>query len=182
MGAQFAPFIPHRKLEKQIDHLSFSYDFLRAGFFMQNLDSVFAPFIRQDDEIVAPAGRGKTSFVDARDVGEAAANLLRAGGGEKRAFDLTGPEALDYYQVARRMSRVLGRRITYTKPGGREFRRRAEAAGFDSEYVAVISRLFLTVRLGVAGRVTGALGDILGRPPRNITTYLKDYKESWARS
>lgn len=34
--------------------------------------------------------------------------------GDNKAYDLTGPEGLDYYQVADLFTQVLGRKITYT--------------------------------------------------------------------
>lgn len=89
------------------------YTLLRASFFMQNLLEVHRPDIVEHGEIFVPAGNGKTSFVDARDIGEAAAIVLTESGHVNQAYDLTGPEALDYGEVATIFSDVLGRSITY---------------------------------------------------------------------
>ncbi len=204
LGAQKIFFIPHRKLEKEILRLGFRYHFLRAGFFMQNLDTVFDRFIREENELPVPAGGGRTSFVDARDLGEAAARLLcdadgsssgrysnnEASGGSSTpggsntsgAPELTGSEALDYHQVAKMLSGELGRPIRYTAPGLHEFRRRVLSAGWDPDYAKIVGRLFYTVRFGMAARVSEELKEILGRPPRTMRQYIEDYRESWLPS
>jgi nucleoside-diphosphate-sugar epimerase len=73
--------------------------------------------IRDRDEICVPAGRGATAFVDAVDVGAvAAAALLDPAGHRCRAWTITGPEALNYAQVAAILSQILGRPICYSRP------------------------------------------------------------------
>lgn len=56
-----------------------------------------------------PAGRGRTSFVDTRDVAQIAASVLTEPGHETRAYELTGSEALSYDALAGTLSGVLGR-------------------------------------------------------------------------
>jgi uncharacterized protein YbjT (DUF2867 family) len=198
LGAEKLFFIPHRKLEKEIQRLGFRYHFLRAGFFMQNLDTVFDRFIREQDELPVPAGRGRTSFVDARDIGEAAARLLTGtagtggnggntggkggSGGRSGAPELTGGEAFDYRQVAEILGEELGRTIRYPAPGLREFHRRVLAAGWDPGFAKIAGRLYFTVRFGMAARITGRLEEILGRPPRSLREYIRDYRPVWERT
>ncbi len=182
MGAARMPFVPHRKLEKQILRLGMRHSFLRAGFFMQNLDTVFRDFIRDDGELVVPAGNGRTSFVDTRDVGEAAARLMLNPRPFSSAYVLTGNEALDYSQVAGILSHELKRRIVYTRPSLRAFKRRVSAAAWDPGYARLVGRLFYTVRFGAAARVSGDLERILERQPRSLQEYVRDYRDAWAQA
>jgi uncharacterized protein YbjT (DUF2867 family) len=119
--------------------------------------------------------------VDARDLGEAAAKLLASEESPPAAVELTGEKRYTYYDVARELSEELGRRITYAAPGSREFERRALEAGWNPEYAKVVSRLFLTVRLGLAQKVTGDARALLGRPPRSLEQYITDYRDVWLR-
>ncbi len=48
-----------------------------------------------------PASKGKTSFVDARDVAAVTVKTLIEPGHENKTYPLTGGEALDYFEVAR---------------------------------------------------------------------------------
>jgi uncharacterized protein YbjT (DUF2867 family) len=181
LGAQWIPFIPHRKLEKEIRRLGFDYTFVRAGFFMQNLENVLAGFIRNDHELPVPAGESRTSFVDARDLGEAAARLLLSDT-PPRTVELTGTESLTYHDVARILTKEIGTTISYTKPRTSAFTSRATASGWDPSYTTLVSRLYLTVRLGMASKVTDDLGKLLGRPPRLLSDYVSDRREVWLRA
>lgn len=51
--------------------------------------------------------------------------------------------------------------------------------GWDPDYVAIVSRLFITVRLGLASKTTGEPGDLLDRSPTTLDRYIQDYLEVW---
>lgn len=124
LGAEKNVIIPHHRIEKHIMGTDITYTLLRASFFMQNLLEVHRADIVEHDELFVPAGSGKTSFIDARDISEAAAVVLIEPDHANRAYDLTGPEALDYGAVATTFSEVLGRSITYPNPSLLAFSRR----------------------------------------------------------
>ena len=77
-GAQYNPLAPHRKVEGYLKASGIRYSLLRPSFFMQNLSTTHRDDIRRHDQLLLPAGHARTSFVDADDVGEAAARLLLA--------------------------------------------------------------------------------------------------------
>jgi uncharacterized protein YbjT (DUF2867 family) len=118
MGVENNTIPPHHKIEKYIEASSIPYAHVRPGFFMQNLSGVHSVEVREKDQIFVPAGRSKTSFIDAKDIGLAVATLLHDPDRFKyTAHTITGREALDYDQVAEILSKVTGRRITYARPG-----------------------------------------------------------------
>lgn len=53
------------------------WTFLRPSYFDQNLSTVFASDIRERDQIVVPAGNGRTAFIDALDALDADSRLQR---------------------------------------------------------------------------------------------------------
>jgi uncharacterized protein YbjT (DUF2867 family) len=179
LGADKNVLIPHHRIEKRILATDVEYTLLRASFFMQNLLEVHRRDIVEHDEIFVPAGSGETSFVDARDLGEAAAVVLTESGHANRAYDLTGPEALDYGEVAAIFSDVLDRPITYPQPSLLSFatrmRRRGEALGF----IALMCGIYTTARLGLAGRVTDDSQRLLKRRPRRMRAFVEDYAEDF---
>jgi uncharacterized protein YbjT (DUF2867 family) len=179
LGAEKNVLIPHHWIENRITATDMEYTLLRASFFMQNLLEVHRRDIVEHDEIFVPAGSGKISFVDVRDLGEAAAVVLTESSHANRAYDLTGPEALDYGEVAAIFSDVLGRPITYPQPSLLAFatrmRRRSEPLGF----IALMCGIYTTARLGLAGRVTDDSQRLLGRRPRQIRAFVEDYAEDF---
>jgi len=95
-GAERNVLVPHYRIERHLERSGLHHTLLRPAFFMQNLSTTHAADIRERDEIFLPAGRGKTAFIDARDVGAIAARTLTESGHDRMAYELTGREALDY--------------------------------------------------------------------------------------
>ncbi|MEZ0077400.1 hypothetical protein [Planotetraspora sp. GP83] len=90
------PFVPHHALEKWLRASVLQWTFARSGFFMQNLSTTHAAEIRDEGLIMVPAGRGRTSFLDVRDVADVAALALSQDGHAGRAYTPTGSVALTY--------------------------------------------------------------------------------------
>ncbi len=180
LGVENNKIVPHHKIEELLRASGLKWTFLRASFFMQNLDTTQCLDIQEDNNIFVPAGRGKTSFIDVRDIGAVAALALTQSGHANKAYDLTGSEALDYYQVAEIFSDVLGRRVRYSHPSAMRFfwqwwRVRKTSLAFS----LVMTLLYVTVALGRAGKISPQLAQLLGRPPLTIRQYVEDYKQVW---
>jgi uncharacterized protein YbjT (DUF2867 family) len=181
IGIEQLTTVPHYQVEQYLKASRLSYTFLRCSFFMQNLNTTHRLEIRDRDEIFVPVGRARTSFIDTRDIGAAAAAALTEPGHENQAYDLTGPEALDYYQVAERFTQALGRPITYRSPSSLQFfLRQARKSGLS--YALVTTWLYGNTRRGMADRVTGEVKRLTGREPIRLEQYIHDYQEHWQRN
>lgn len=177
IGAEKLPILPHRRIEKHIAQTGMSYTFLRASWFMQNLSEIHRPEIVERDEIFVPAGDGVLSFTDARDVAAVAATVLTESGHGNRAYDLTGPAALDFSEVADVFSAVLDRRIRYADPSRLAFGRHMYKRGFSPGFVAFMIVEYSIVRLGFSGRTTDDVEALLGRSPRTVREFVEDYAD-----
>jgi uncharacterized protein YbjT (DUF2867 family) len=179
---QFLPFVPHYKNEKAIVRAGIPYTFLRAGYFTQNLNMFLLDELVKHDRIYVPCGRGKTSFVDLRDIGEVAAStLLHPGEHRNQKYVLTGKEALDFFEVAEIMTRILGRKIVYSNPSVKEFKSYMIKKGLDRNYVNLVAGLHTFTKLGMAKGMKPDLIEIVGRSPITVEEYVKDYKDVWGR-
>lgn len=76
MGIEKNTIPPHYKIEKYIESSGIPYAHIRPGFFMQNLTGIHAKEIKEQSKIFIPAGKSKTSFIDAADIGLAIATVL----------------------------------------------------------------------------------------------------------
>lgn len=180
LGVEKNKIVPHAKIEQLLMQGPAPYTMLRAGFFMQNLSTTHRDDIRDRDDIFVPAGKGKTAFVDVRDLAAVAVKALTEPGHENRAYPLTGSEALDYYQVAEIMTEVLGRKIVYSNPSPIAFAWAMQRRGEPLGYIAVISGIYLTTRLGMAAAVLPDLAQLLGRPPITMRQFVQDFAHVWA--
>lgn len=177
LGVQNNPLAPHGYIEKHIIKSTIPYTLLRPSFFMQNLSTTHCKDIRECNEIIVPAGRGKTSFVDVRDIAAVAAKVMTEHGHENKAYDLTGSEALDYYQVSEIISRATGKKIVYTNPSSRVFGKRMAGEGSAKEFITVMKGIYPVAKLGLAGKVTSETEKILGRKPISFEQFAKDNKD-----
>ena len=156
-----------------------AWTFLRASFFMQNLNTTHRVEIRDENMLMMPAGHGKTSFIDGRDIAAVGVKALTESEHENKAYALTGSEALDYFTVADMLTKTLGRKITYRNPSIIAFARRMKAQGNPWAYVLVTTALYTTARLGMAAKITDETEPLLGHSPIQMRQYVEDYKQAW---
>ena len=178
-GAERNPILPHRRIEKALERSGLAWTHLRPNDWMQNFATVHRDDIRTHGEIWAPAGKGRTSFVDARDVAEAAAEVLTGQGHDRRAYPLTGGEELDLDEVAALLSQVAGRRVTYRNPGVVAFLRHVRAAGRPLAMGLVMTGVYTIARLGLAAGVSPELERLIGRPPTTFRSFAEDHAAVW---
>lgn len=179
LGAEKNPIVPHRKIEDALKVSGVPWTLLRPSFFMQNLSTTHRADIQRHRDIFVPAGRGKTSFIDVRDIAAVAAKTLTEPGHDYRAYPLTGSAALDYAQVARIFSEILGRPIVYRQPSIPQFINRMYLRGMPWSFILVMVGIYTTARLGLAGTITNDTATLLGRPSITMRQFVADYRACW---
>ena len=180
IGIEKAKYVPHYKVETYLQKINLRTTFLRCSFFMQNLNTTHRKEIKELDEIFVPVGNAKTSFIDARDIGAVAALALTEEGHVGKNYDLTGSEALDYWEVIRIMSEVLGREITYRDPNPFYFLLETIRRGTPLMFALVQMGLYTSTRFGMAENITPEVENLTGRKPISFRQYVLDYSDYWA--
>ena len=174
----------HREEEKIIEESGIPYTFLRAGAFMQNFINYFGETIRTQNAIYHPAGDGKVSFVDVRDIAAVATEILLAKNNEIKSkqqqheykkYGITGNEALSYSQAAEILSNVLGRRIAYVNITEEDARKAMKKMGMEVWLVDALLELYSLIRSGDASQTTTVVEQITGRKPISLEQFVRDY-------
>ena len=146
------------------------WTFLRDNFYLDFL----ADLPGEDDVIRGPAGEGRCAAVTRADVAACAASVLRDPAAHLGAtYDLTGPEAPTFAEVARTLTEHLGRPIGYrdeTLEEAYASRRRWPAP--DWQYDAWVST-FTAIARGELERVSGDVERLTGRPPATLLDHLR---------
>ncbi|GCE11225.1 SDR family oxidoreductase [Tengunoibacter tsumagoiensis] len=176
MGVEKNKVVPHAKIEEYIIASGIPYTMLRPSFFMQNLFTQHAKELYQEHCIYVPAGKGKTSFIDVRDIGAVGAISLMDDRHQNKAYTLTGSEALDYYQVARIFTEELGYPIAYAHPSTIQFFLHERKKGTPLPFILVMSGIYLTAMLGLAAGITPTVAELLGRPPLTVKDFAHHYR------
>ncbi len=174
-------WLPHAKIERHLTTLGTKWTLLRPGFFLQNIEDAYRRDIRRDDRLYVPAGDAQVAWIDARDIGEAAAAcLLDPDAHAGRAYHLTGSQAIGFGEIACLLTDVLGRPIRYDA---------ASIPGYAFHLLArhrlglvqtlIQTYLHADLRRGTAEPVTPDLERLLGHAPRTAHDYLEDRAAQW---
>ncbi|HZI93664.1 MAG TPA: NAD(P)H-binding protein [Patescibacteria group bacterium] len=179
-GQEFSFARTHRAVEREIESSGLVWTFLRPNGFMQNLSNFHAAGVKAG--VIHLCGtRTPISHIDARDVAAVAAAVLATGSDHSAmAYDLTGPEALTYQQIAMSLSKALGREIVCEETSPADFRKamiRSGSPDWVADAVIDLMRYYLD---GRAGRVTPWVGRITGREPGSFDRFVRDYRGAFA--
>lgn len=178
-GVQANRSTPHHAVEAYLRRVDAPYTFLRPNFFAQNLSTTYARRIRETGEIFVPAGRSRTAFIDARDIGRVAAAVFTSPGHLRKAYTLSGEQSLSYKQVAEIMTEVLGRPIRYSRPSEREYLAALAAEGAPSDYLAVQKMIYRVVRMNVSALPNRMVRRLTGAPATRFTQFVRDHADVW---
>ncbi len=178
-GADKNKVVPHHRVEKHLVASGLAWTILRPGFFSQNIATAYARDITNDDRIYVPAADGRAAFIDTRDIGEIAAKSLVETGHEGKAYELTGPEAISFHELAEILSEVLGRPVSYEPARIASYFRHLLKEGLPVPHAVVQTILHAGLRRGDAEKVTSATAQLLGRPPITVREYIEDQVEVW---
>jgi uncharacterized protein YbjT (DUF2867 family) len=165
----------HRDSEENIEASGLPYTFLRPNGFMQNLVNYHADTMRSQNVFYGCQGNGAVSIVDIRDIAAVAVIILTATGHEDKSYALTGGEALTNEQVAERISRVAGRKISYVDLPATELKKGILSAGtpeWPADELLDLQRLY---REGGASLVTDDIERLTGHKPITFDQFARDY-------
>jgi uncharacterized protein YbjT (DUF2867 family) len=118
----------HEEIEQYLEQSGVAWSHLRPSQFMQM-------YLRETPTIVAksalflPLENVRMSPVDQQDIAQVACAVLTGDGHEGKAFEMTGPEALNMDEVAERISEAIGKKVNYVPISAAQRREALAKAG-----------------------------------------------------
>jgi len=180
MGVEKNPIPPHAKIEKYIKKIGLPYTFIRPSFFMENLIYPHGSDIKKYNQLIVPAKKSKTSFIAAKDIGNVCGEvLLHPTDHLSNAYTLTGPNALDYFEVADMFTSILRKQVTYTNPTMKSYGKHMIKEGYDKDYIKITKLLYFMTRIGTAKLITNNVEKLLNRPATTLEQFIKEHKNVW---
>ena len=175
-------FKTHRDIERSIEASGMDYTILRPNAFMQNFVNFFADSVRRQGKIFFPLSKARVSYIDARDIAHAAAELLsgeikpsRSG----KSYDLTGPSPMAVNDVAAMISKAIGKPVQYVDVSPEAARAGMKEAGMPEWAIEPLLELYAYQREGKGELVSTAVEDITGRRPIPFEEFIKDAAASF---
>jgi uncharacterized protein YbjT (DUF2867 family) len=169
----------HGQCDRYLEQSRVPCAILRANLLTQTVTDSTIPSIDAAGRFSVNAGAARISMVDARDVAAAAAVVLTESGHEGRHYDLTGPEALSYSEIARRLSRAIGWPTTYVDAPDDVVRDALLRRDMDEWLADAEVELFANYRragpFGYASAVTESVERLTGQAPRPLDALIAEW-------
>jgi uncharacterized protein YbjT (DUF2867 family) len=155
------------------------WTFLKPHLYMQNLLRA-ADTVRREGMLAAPMGDSRLPLIDIRDVGAAAATVLRNPAAHVgKEYMLTGPVAVSYEQVAKALTAIAGRVVTYEAVAPAEYENRLRVAGMPDWRAYDLAHI--ASAYGVSENVVSPdIVTLLGRQPRSLSEFLEDHRKVYS--
>lgn len=172
IGVEADDNIPFRQAELLLERSGAPYVILRPNWFSDNLANYWSAGVA-DGAIRLPAGDGRSSLVDTRDIAAAAAGALTSDAHNGKAFVLTGSKAYSYFDVADLLT-TTGRKVTYTPVGSETFVKETMSFGVPADYAELLAAIFVPVANGWTADVTSDVETLSGKAPRSFEDSVGD--------
>lgn len=161
----------HIETERLIEESGLSYTILRNGFYTDNLLGALPHAIQSGILAGAQAG-GRQAYVTREDCARAAASALLSDEVVNAIYDITGPRAVSYPELAKILSEIAGKEIKSLDLSPSDYKKALVGSGLP-EFVADLFLSFdLAVKQGSTASVTTAVKDLSGQAPQDIKDFL----------
>ena len=164
----------HIAVEDTIRASGMNYTLVRPHFFMQNLIN-YGAAAKETGQISLPMGAGNVAPTDCKDTGEFIAEIIA--GGEKhygQSYDISGPELLDFNQIAAVFGDVLGKEVVYVDADPKAYKeilRPFQTSDWHSDAVMVLFKEIADKT--TPGHVNDTFEKIVGHPPTSFKEFLQ---------
>jgi len=169
----------HRKVEDKLKSTRLSYTILRPNSFHQNVVAFFAPSIRTQGVFYSSMDAARVSFLDVRDIAVVAAKALAGGEHAGKTYELNGPEASSYAEVAEKISKQVGSAVQYVDIPMEAQRKAMLEQGMPEWQVTALLQLQEYYTGGKGGSVDGLLQRLLGRAPITMDQFLAEFADEF---
>jgi uncharacterized protein YbjT (DUF2867 family) len=114
-----------------------------------------------------------------RDVSDAAAAVIKNPALQNATYDLTGPSALTFPEVAELFTKVLGHRVRYVPVDQATLRQGYAARGVPDWLTDIALGIDRAMQSGGRAHETRDLAPLLGVPPRTVEDFIRDHKAAF---
>lgn len=165
----------HRRVEDKLKSTKVSFTILRPNSFHQNVTTYYAPSIRSGGVFHSSMGNAAVSFLDVRDIAVVAAKSLAGAEHSGKTYELNGPEALTYSELAEKIAKHSGRDIQYVDIPADKQRQAMLDRGLPEWHADAVLDLQAYYLKGKGGKIDGLLEQLIGVPPITMDQFLAEF-------
>jgi NAD(P)H dehydrogenase (quinone) len=166
----------HYTTEQALAASSLDWTVLRnniyTDLFLQSLPRAVAT-----GQLVAAAGEGGAGYVTREDCARAAAAALAATTSGRTALDITGPAVVTYAELAKILSAITERPVTYVPVTPEAMVAGMVAAGLPEPVAGLLVTFDIAVAQGTLALASNSVADLTGQAPQSVGEFLAAHRE-----
>lgn len=166
--------LDHRLTEEHLRASGAAWTFLRNGMYIEMLVAPAQGALASGSYVVNE-GDGRIGHVARADCAAAAVAVLVGDGHEGRAYDVTGPEALDAKQRAAIFAEIGGKPVEVVDVDDMAYAAvLVEHAGLPQEVADILATFGPATKRGYLNATSEVVEELTGRPPRTVREVMAE--------
>jgi len=168
----------HGEVDRDLKASGIGYTILAPNAFYQNL-LWSAKSIREEGAIYQAMGDARQSMIDVRDIAAVAVAALVDPGHMGKTYEITGPAALSFAEVAATLSDALGKSVRYVAIPNEAANAGMIASGMPEWQARAVAELTEWFTTGATSRTTDTVREITGRPPIPLEQFAREHADAF---
>lgn len=162
----------HYRAEQDLEGSGLAWTHLHPSYFMQNI-----LFQGASGRLALPFADRPVNLVDVRDIAAVAVAALTGNGHAGQTYEITGPEALTFSEVAARLTRVTGRTFNYVPVSEAEFKDILQQWGLPEPVAGDLAHEYAEIGAGHPAfrEPRDTVPRLTGKPARSVDDFARDY-------
>ena len=163
----------HAQGEAAIRSTGIPFTFVQPSGFMVNA-LWWASSIKAEGLVRSSTGAGRIPFIHSDDIADVLLAALTDPRWNDETLAITGPEALSYGEMTRKIGAAIGKPLRFETISDEEERRVLEAAGESGSSIEAHLSIYRAIRAGRLAHVTDTVARVLGRPPISFDQWAQE--------
>jgi len=169
------------KVHEYLVNIKVDYAVLRPTWFIENFGTLFYQSIREQNEICSATEDGRIPFVSVEDIAQAAYDALVSKKSPNKDYYIFGPQLFSYEEVARFLTEILGRKISFRRLSLDEEKKVFVGVGLEPEFAEYLATVESNVARGVEEDAFNAAGDNKFVGKHTLREYLEANRDIWVK-
>jgi NAD(P)H dehydrogenase (quinone) len=171
-AASLFPFAAiHGDSEAYLKASGVPYTILRNNQYAENLANGLTRAV-ETGTFALPGATGKVAYIARADIAAAAAAVLAGDGHAGKTYELTGPEAVDAFQVGAALAKALGRPINVVDAAPADFAKIFASFGMPPFLIDALLGIYAAAAAGEMAAVSQDAARLTGRAIEPMTAFV----------
>ena len=168
----------HARGESAIRASGIVFTFVQPTGFMSNALE-WATSIKAEGIVRAPTGGGRIPFIHPDDIAAVATKALTMPEYHGESLPITGPEALNYAEMAAKIGDAVGRTLRFEPISDEQERKHMTVGGTPTEIIAAHLSIYRAIREGRLATVTDNVARVLGQTSIAFDRWAQENAEAF---